>query len=233
VKTLGLLGGMSWESTASYYALINEEVKQRLGGLHSARLLLDSVDFAEIAELQHSGNWAALGSRLASEACRLERAGADCVLLCTNTMHRVAEKLENALSVPLLHIADATGETMRADGIRRAGLLGTRFTMREAFYRERLQERFGLEVLTPTDDEQERVHKVIYEELCRGQIQPASREDYLRIIDGLRHQGAEAVILGCTEIALLVAQSHTAVPLYDTTRLHALKAVEFALGADA
>lgn len=233
MKTLGLLGGMSWESTASYYALINEEVKRCLGGLHSARLLLDSVDFAEIAELQHAGDWTALGSRLTAEACRLERAGADCVVLCTNTMHRVAEALENALSIPLLHIADATGEVLRADGIRRAGLLGTRFTMREAFYRERLQQRFGLEVLTPADHEQERVHRVIYDELCRGRREPASREDYLRIIDGLRRQGAEAVILGCTEIALLVEQKHTSTPLYDTTRLHAQKAVEFALGTDA
>jgi aspartate racemase len=232
MKTIGLLGGMSWESTASYYALINETVKQRLGGLHSARLLLNSVDFAEVADLQHAGDWAGLGARLAREAIRLERAGADCLLLCTNTMHRVAETLENELSVPLLHIADAAGAALSAAGVSRVGLLGTRFTMQESFYRDRLRQRFGLHVLLPSEAEQERVHRVIYDELCLGRVDDVSRQDYLHIIDGLQRAGAEAVILGCTEIALLVDQGHTSVPLYDTTHLHALQAVEFAL-ADA
>jgi aspartate racemase len=232
MKTIGLLGGMSWESTASYYALINETVKQRLGGLHSARLLLNSVDFAEVADLQHAGDWAGLGARLAREAIRLERAGADCLLLCTNTMHRVAETLENELSVPLLHIADAAGAALSAAGVSRVGLLGTRFTMQESFYRDRLRQRFGLHVLLPSEAEQERVHRVIYDELCLGRVDDGSRQDYLHIIDGLQRAGAEAVILGCTEIALLVDQGHTSVPLYDTTHLHALQAVEFAL-ADA
>lgn len=233
MKTLGLLGGMSWESTASYYALINQAVKQRLGGLHSARILLNSVDFAEIAQLQHADDWQALGERLVGEAARLERAGADCLLLCTNTMHRVAEVLEAGISMPLLHIADAAGKALRADGIQRVGLLGTRFTMQQPFYRERLQSGFGLEVLLPDDGEQERVHRVIYDELCQGRIEADSRQAYLRIIEGLQRAGAEAVILGCTEIALLVEQNHTPVPLYDTTRLHALRAVEFALDANA
>jgi aspartate racemase len=229
LKTLGLLGGMSWESTASYYALINETVKQRLGGLHSARILLNSVDFAEIAELQHADDWQALGERLAQEATRLESAGADCLVLCTNTMHRVADVIDGSISMPLLHIADATGEALRADGIREVGLLGTRFTMQETFYRERLRERFGLNVRLPGVADQERIHRVIYDELCLGRIAEASRADYLRIIADLQQAGAEAVILGCTEIALLVKQSDTRVPLYDTTHLHALKAVDFAL----
>ena len=232
MKTIGLLGGMSWESTASYYALINETVKQRLGGLHSARLLINSIDFAEISDLQHAGDWSELGARLTREALRLESAGADCLLLCTNTMHRVAETIEAGLSVPLLHIADAAGAALSAAGVSRVGLLGTRFTMQESFYRDRLRQRFGLDVLVPPEAEQERVHRVIYDELCLGRIDDGSRQDYLRIIDGLQRAGAEAVILGCTEIALLVNQQHTSVPLYDTTRLHALEAVGFAL-ADA
>ena len=232
MKTIGLLGGMSWESTASYYALINEAVKQRLGGLHSARLLLNSIDFAAIADLQHAGDWAGLSARLVREASRLERAGADCLLLCTNTMHRVADTLEAELSVPLLHIVDATGAALKTAGVGRIGLLGTRFTMQESFYRDRLRQRFGLDVLVPPEAEQERVHRVIYDELCLGRIDDGSRQDYLHIIGGLQRAGAEAVILGCTEIALLVNQQHTSVPLYDTTRLHALEAVGFAL-ADA
>jgi aspartate racemase len=232
LKTLGLLGGMSWESTASYYALINETVKQRLGGLHSARILLNSVDFAEIAELQHADDWQALGERLAQEAARLESAGADCLVLCTNTMHRVADLIESSVSMPLLHIADATGEALRADGVREVGLLGTRFTMQETFYRERLRERFGLNVRLPGAADQERIHRVIYDELCLGRVAEASRAEYLQIIADLQQNGAEAVILGCTEIALLVKQCDTLVPLYDTTHLHVFKAVDFALKPD-
>lgn len=232
MKVIGLLGGMSWESTVLYYRLLNESVTQRLGGLHSARVLLSSVDFAEIAALQEADEWAELGQNLAREAHTLETAGAQCLLLCTNTMHYVSEALEAVLSVPLLHIADAVGAALHAAGVHRVGLLGTRFTMREAFYRDRLRQRFGLDVLIPPQAEQDRVQAVIYEELCIGRIEDASRQDYLNIIDGLQRAGAEAVILGCTEIGLLVQQHHTTVPLYDSTRLHALKAVEFALAAD-
>lgn len=232
MKVIGLLGGMSWESTASYYSLINEAVSQRLGGIHSARILLSSVDFAEIAALQEAGDWTELGRRLAHEAQILETGGAQCVLLCTNTMHYAADALEAVLKVPFLHIADAVGAALHATGVHRVGLLGTRFTMREAFYRDRLRQHFGLDVLVPPQIEQERVNAVIYEELCSGHIEETSRQDYLDIIDGLQRAGAEAVILGCTEIGLLVQQHHTTVPLYDTTRLHALKAVEFALAAD-
>lgn len=229
MKMIGMLGGMSWESTVSYYRAINEGVKTRLGGLHSARILLYSVDFQEIERLQHQGDWAATGDILAQAASAVERGGADGLVICTNTMHKVAEQIERALSIPLLHIADATGSRLVADGVRRVGLLGTRFTMEQPFYRERLEQRFGIDVLVPEQAGRERVHRIIYDELCLGRVRDSSRQAYLEIIGSLRQAGAEAVILGCTEIALLVQQEQTAVPLYDTTALHAAAAVDFML----
>ena len=231
MKTIGLIGGMSWESTIPYYRLINEGVKQRLGGLHSAKLILHSVDFDEIERLQRSGDWDAAGALLTRSAQLLETAGAELLVLCTNTMHKVAPAIESAVSIPLLHIADATAEAAKAAGIRRVGLLGTRFTMEQDFYVGRLTERHGLEVLTPTAPERDEVHRIIYEELCRGKILPASRESYHRIMDELVRRGAQAVILGCTEISLLVGEEDSPVPLLDTTAIHAQSAVEAALAS--
>ncbi|ATJ83532.1 aspartate/glutamate racemase family protein [Halomonas beimenensis] len=229
MKTIGLLGGMSWESTESYYRALNEGVKEALDGLHSARVAMVSVDFAEIEALQREDRWDEAGERLAEAARRVQAAGADLLLIATNTMHRVAPQVEAAIDIPLLHIADATAERLREDGMRRVGLLGTRFTMEQAFYKTRLTEGFGIEVLVPEPDEREVVHRVIYEELCQGRIEAASRTEFLAIIDALQERGAEAVILGCTEIALLVEQADTPVPLYDTTALHAAAAVAAAL----
>lgn len=229
MKTIGLLGGMSWESTESYYRALNTGVKASLGGLHSARVVMVSVDFAEIEVLQRQGDWEAMASILAREARRIEAAGADMLLIATNTMHKVAPEVADAIDIPLLHIADATGERLVADGMRRVGLLGTRFTMEQDFYKARLTERFGIEVLVPEEEQRQRVHRVIYEELCQGRIEPRSKTEYLEIIESLRQRGAEAVILGCTEIALLVNQTDTQVPLYDTTAIHAGSAVAMAL----
>ena len=231
MKTIGLIGGMSWESTIPYYRLINEGVKQRLGGLHSAKLILHSVDFDEIERLQRSGDWDAAGALLTRSAQLLETAGAELLVLCTNTMHKVAPAIESAVSIPLLHIADATAEAAKAAGIRRVGLLGTRFTMEQDFYVGRLTERHGLEVLTPTAPERDEVHRIIYEELCLGKNLPASRESYHRIMDELIRRGAQAVILGCTEISLLVGKEDSPVPLLDTTAIHAQSAVEAALAS--
>ena len=231
MKTIGLIGGMSWESTIPYYRLINEGVKQRLGGLHSAKLILHSVDFDEIERLQRSGDWDAAGALLTRSAQLLETAGAELLVLCTNTMHKVAPAIESAVSIPLLHIADATAEAAKAAGIRRVGLLGTRFTMEQDFYVGRLTERHGLEVLTPTALERDEVHRIIYEELCLGKTLPASRESYHRIMDELVRRGAQAVILGCTEISLLVGKEDSPVPLLDTTAIHAQSAVEAALAS--
>ena len=231
MKTIGLIGGMSWESTIPYYRLINEGVKQRLGGLHSAKLILHSVDFDEIERLQRSGDWDAAGALLTRSAQLLETAGAELLVLCTNTMHKVAPAIESAVSIPLLHIADATAEAAKAAGIRRVGLLGTRFTMEQDFYVGRLTERHGLEVLTPTAPERDEVHRIIYEELCLGKTLPASRESYHRIMDELVRRGAQAVILGCTEISLLVGEEDSPVPLLDTTAIHAQSAVEAALAS--
>ncbi|WP_428604247.1 aspartate/glutamate racemase family protein [Sedimenticola sp.] len=230
MRTIGMLGGMSWESTVSYYQALNQGVKGALGGLHSAKVVLYSVDFQVIESLQQSGDWETAGQILAQAAAAVERAGAECLILCTNTMHKVAERIEQAVSIPLLHIADATARQLVADGVGRVGLLGTRFTMEQPFYRDRLQARYGIEVLVPESAEREQVHRIIYDELCQGQIKAASRECYLQIIQELQRAGAEAVILGCTEIALLVQQAHTPVPLYDTTAIHAARAVEFAIG---
>jgi aspartate racemase len=230
MQTIGLIGGMSWESTLPYYRLVNEATRDRLGGLHSARLVLVSVDFHEIEQLQHAGDWAAAGERLADAARALQSAGADFMVLCTNTMHKVAPAIESAVGIPLLHIADATALAIRADGVQRVGLLGTRFTMEQAFYRERLEQRHGIEVRVPDEADRDIVHRVIYDELCAGKVLETSRAEYRRIIAALVAAGAQAVILGCTEIGLLVGAQDAQVPLYDTTRLHALAAVEQALG---
>jgi aspartate racemase len=228
MKTIGLLGGMSWESTQTYYRLINEGVKNRLGGLHSAKLVLFSVDFAEIEALQHKGDWPATADILAGAALSVQKAGAEFLVIGTNTMHKVAPEIEQAIGIPLLHIADATAQLLKKEGVTRAGLLGTRFTMEQAFYRERL-EAAGIDVLTPDEGQRDEVHRVIYEELCQGEIKPDSRHTYLDIVSSLSGRGAQAVILGCTEIGLLISQADTEVPLYDTTEIHAARAVELAL----
>ncbi len=228
MRTLGLLGGMSWESTLPYYRIVNERVRERLGGLHSAKLVLHSVDFAEIEALQHAGDWDAAGAQLADAARGLRLAGAEAIVVCTNTMHLVAPAIEAAVDIPLLHIADATAQRIRAAGLSRVALLGTRFTMEQAFYRERI-EAAGIEVLTPDAAQRERVHRVIYDELCLGRIIDASRDDYRGIMAGLVARGAQGVILGCTEIGLLVGEGDAAVPLFDTARIHAEAAADWAL----
>lgn len=229
MKTIGLIGGMSWESSAEYYRLINEETKRRLGGLSSAKCVMVSVDFAEIEHYQAISDWAASGNALAKAAISLEKAGADCVVLCTNTMHKVADAITNVVSIPMLHIADVTGGKIAADGHKNIGLLGTRYTMEQDFYKQRLVDKFGLNVITPNEADRGMVHDVIYDELCLGQILPASREEYKRVIAELRTAGADAVILGCTEIELLIKQEDSLLPVYPTTTLHALGAVDFAL----
>lgn len=228
MKTIGLLGGMSWESTQTYYRLLNESVKTRLGGLHSAKIVLYSVDFADIEALQHKGDWGATARILSDAALSLEKAGADFLVIGTNTMHKVAPEIEQVLRIPLLHIADATAKVLARDGISRVGLLGTRFTMEQAFYRERL-ENAGIDVVIPDEPQRHLIHRVIYEELCLGRIVDDSRRAYLEVVDSLAERGAEAVILGCTEIGLLIRQADTPVPLYDTTGIHAAQAVELAL----
>ena len=229
MKTIGLLGGMSWESTVGYYQAINEKVKQIYGGLHSAKIALYSVDFEPIEKLQHKGDWEGTATILSQAALNIQSAGADFLLICTNTMHKVAPQIERAIEIPLLHIADATAEVLVADGIKKVGLLGTAFTMEQDFYKDRLSKRYGLNVLVPDQADRQIVHKVIYQELCLGKIQKDSKTEYLRIIDLLADQGAQAVILGCTEIGLLVSQIDTKVKLIDTTAIHAQKAVEYAM----
>lgn len=232
MKTIGLLGGMSWESTVVYYRLLNEGIRDALGALHSAEIAMISVDFEPLERLQHAGDWEASAAILADAALGVQAAGADFLLICTNTMHKVAGEIESAISIPLLHIADATAEALKRDGISTVGLLGTAFTMEQDFYKGRLAEKHGLEVLTPDRDTRAEVHRVIYEELCLGEVNKASRKQFSSIIDGLAKDGAEAVILGCTEIGLLVSKEDTQVPLYDTTGIHAEKAVEVALSED-
>ena len=232
MKVIGLIGGMSWESTVPYYRLINAAVKQRLGGLHSAQLVLYSVDFHEVEQLQRAGNWEAAGALLAAAAHALAAAGADFLVLCTNTMHKVVPAIEAAVAIPLLHIADPTAAAIKQAGLSTVGLLGTRFTMEQAFYRDRLHERHGLQVLIPAPADRAIVHRVIYEELCLGKILPESRSEYRRIMAALIEQGAQGIILGCTEVSLLVGQPDSAVPLFDTTRLHAQGAADWALAAD-
>lgn len=230
MKTIGLLGGMSWESTVPYYRQINEAVKARRGGLHSAKIVLYSVDFAEIGRLQHQGDWAAAGVLLADAARALERAGADFIVLCTNTMHKVAPAIEAAVKTPLLHIADPTAAAIRRAGLHRIGLLGTRFTMEQDFYRGRLAGQHGIEVLIPEADDRDRVHRVIYEELCLGHIEEASRQAYREVMQRLVERGVQGIILGCTEISMLVGAQDTSVALFDTTRIHAQAAAALALG---
>ncbi|MEL6471037.1 MAG: aspartate/glutamate racemase family protein [Cyanobacteria bacterium J06623_4] len=229
MKTIGLLGGMSWESTIEYYRLLNEAVKAELGGLHSAKILMYSVDFEELVALKHKGAWDQIGQILSSAAAKLEGAGADCLLIATNTMHKVAEAITLSTTIPLIHIADATAEEIKAKGVQRIGLLGTRFTMEEAFYKDRLIYQHGLAVQVPNGEERSYIHDVIYDELCLGNIRPASRDRFRKIIENLVASGAEAVILGCTEIGLLVKPADSAVPLFDTTKIHAEAAVKWSV----
>lgn len=228
MKTIGLLGGMSWESTLGYYKAINEGVRNALGGLHSAKIAMYSVDFEPVEQLQHAGDWVETAKILSEAAKNIQAAGADFLLICTNTMHKVAPEIEAAVQIPLLHIADATAEILVEEGIKTVGLLGTAFTMEQDFYRGRLTNDFGLQVLVPSGADRELVHKVIYQELCLGKTVAASKAEYLRIINDLAAQGAEAVILGCTEIGILIKQADTNVKLLDTTAIHAAKAVEYA-----
>jgi aspartate racemase len=229
LRTIGLIGGRSWESSAHYYAILNRETMRRLGAPHSARCVMLSVDFAPIEAMQRSGAWGDMAVLLAGEARRAEAAGAECVLLCTNTMHLVADAIAEAVSIPMLHIADPTGAAVRAAGIGRVALLGTAFTMAKPFYRERLAERFGLEVIVPGEEDRATIHRIIYDELIAGVIRDESRAAYRAVIERLVAQGAEGVILGCTEIGLLVSAADSRVPLFDTTELHAIAAVDFAL----
>jgi aspartate racemase len=226
---IGLIGGLSWESSAQYYRIINREVRERLGGVHSARSLMWSVDFGEIEPLQHNGDWGQLAERMRDAAIRLERGGADFVLICSNTMHRMADAVAEAIDIPLIHIADPTGEKIKAAGLRRVGLIGTAFTMEQDFYKGRLNEVFGLEVVVPQADDRRIVHDIIYKELVVGEVLANSRMAYREVIARLIAQGAQAVILGCTEIMLLISAEDSAVPLFDTTTLHAIAAVDRAL----
>lgn len=231
MKTMGLIGGLSWESSVEYYRLVNEGVRERLGGLHSARLLLHSFDFHEIEQLQDQGRWADATARMIEAAESLRRAGADFLVICSNTMHRMAEEIQAAVPLPLVHIADATADAVARAGLSTVGLLGTRFTMDQDFYKGRLAGRHGVGVVTPDEPGRTVVHDVIYGELCRGVVRDASREAYRRVVAELRDRGAQAVVLGCTEISLLLRPQDTDVPLFDTTRLHAEAAVAFALDA--
>jgi aspartate racemase len=229
MKVIGLLGGMSWESTVGYYRAINEGVKNSLGGLHSAKIALYSVDFDSIEKLQHEGDWEETARILSEAAQSVESAGADFLLICTNTMHKVAPQIEKSINIPLLHIADATAEVIVQEGIKTVGLLGTAFTMEQDFYKGRLNENYGLNVLVPESEDRKVVHRIIYQELCLGKIESNSKAEYLRIIDSLSNQGADAVILGCTEIGMLVNQEDTEIRLLNTIEIHAEKAVERAL----
>ncbi|HEY6644951.1 aspartate/glutamate racemase family protein [Povalibacter sp.] len=229
MKVIGLIGGMSWESTALYYRIINETVRARLGSLHSARLMLASIDFQTIERLQHAGLWEEAGELLADNARSIQAAGAQNVVLCTNTMHKVADRIASAVGIPLLHIADPTGAAIVRAGHRRVGLLGTRFTMEQDFYRARLQTQFDLDVLTPDADDRDVVHRIIYEELCLGSVIDASRHAYREVMARLIARGAEAIVMGCTEITMLIDASDSPVPLFDTTHLHAVAAAEWSI----
>lgn len=229
MKLIGLIGGLSWESSAAYYALLNREAQARLGGAHSARVLMHSLDFGEIEKLQHRGDWPEAIARVVDAAQSLERGGADFLLICSNTMHVAAPAIDRQCGIPLIHIADPAGAAITAAGFRRVGLLGTAFTMEKPFLKDRLDQRHGLAVLTPPPEDRALVHAIIYDELIKGTISAESRAAYLAVIDRLAAAGAEAVILGCTEIGLLVEQRHTAIPLFDTTRLHAIAALDRAL----
>jgi aspartate racemase len=229
MKTIGLIGGMSWESSIEYYRIINETAREKLGGLHSAKSLMVTVDFAEIEKLQHEDRWDEAAQILVECAQDLERGGADCIVLCTNTMHKLADQIIASVNIPFLHIADTTAEKIVATGIKKIGLLGTRFTMEHDFYKGRLIQNFGLDVLVPEKADRDIVHRVIYEELVQGKIVDASRIEYKRIMESLIADGAEGIILGCTEIELLVKQEDSRIPLFPTTSIHAVAAVEFAL----
>ena len=229
MKTIGLIGGMSWESSLEYYRIINEQVKEKLGGLHSAKSLMYSVDFEEIERLQHQGNWKEATKLMIDAAKRLEKGGADFVIICTNTMHKMADAVQDSIKIPLLHIADATAERIKAKGLKKIGLLGTRFTMEEDFYKGRLIKKYGLNVIIPDEKDRQTVHDMIYHELCLGKVNQSSKDRFIKIINKLVDDGAEAVILGCTEIPLLVRQKDVKVLLFDTTRIHAESAVEYAL----
>jgi aspartate racemase len=233
MRTIGLLGGMSWESSAHYYRLINEEARRRLGGSHSAPSVMVSVDFAAIEALQHAGDWDTLTARMIDAALQAERGGAELLVICTNTMHLMADAVQAAISIPLLHIADPVGRAIADRGLTRVGLLGTAFTMEQPFLRDRLQREFGLEVITPDADDRRAVHRIIYDELVRGVVTEPSRALYRAIMQRMADNGAQAIILGCTEIMLLVDQSDSSVPLFDTTTLHALAAVDAALAQGA
>ncbi len=229
MKTIGLIGGMSWESSIEYYRLVNDGVKQRLGGLHSAKCLLYSVDFAEIEPLQHEDRWNEAARRMVDAARHVQDGGADFLVLCTNTMHKTAGEIQRHVRIPLLHIADATAAAIKRRGVDRIGLLGTRFTMEDDFYRGRLTDTHGLVVHVPEESQRRMVNEVIYSELCLGRIEQSSKRKYLDVIDALVRQGAEGILLGCTEIGLLLGQDDCSVPLFDTTRIHAEAAVEYAL----
>ncbi|MEL7538697.1 MAG: aspartate/glutamate racemase family protein [Pseudomonadota bacterium] len=229
MRVLGLIGGMSWESSELYYRAVNKAVSERLGGFHSAALVMSSIDFEPVETLQRAGDWDRAGHLLANEARRLQRAGAECIVLCTNTMHIVSDAIEAATELPFLHIADAAATAISRLGVQRVGLLGTRFTMEQAFYRDRLATLHGIDVLVPDTDDRAEIDRVIFEELCHGKVLEASRANYLKVVDKLAAAGAEAVVLGCTEIGMLVGAEHTTVPLIDTTAVHAAAAVEFAL----
>lgn len=229
MKTIGLIGGMSWESSAEYYRIINEKVKEKLGGLHSAKCLMYSVDFAEVEKLQQQAKWGQAAELLIDAAMRLERGGADFLLICTNTMHKVAEEIQRNIQIPILHIVDATAEKIKKAGHKKIGLLGTKFTMEEPFYKGRLTEKYQLEVLVPESEERAFINQVIFQELCLGILKEGSRSRFTQIIESLSDKGAEAVILGCTEIPLLIHQEDVSIPLFDTTQIHAEAAVEYAL----
>lgn len=231
MKTIGVIGGMSWESSAEYYRLMNQHAKARLGGHHNARSLMTTVDFAQVEAMQRAGDWATLGTLMANAAMQLERGGADIVLLATNTMHRVAPSIEAAISIPFLHIADPTGAALRAAGVERAALLGTRYTMEQDFYIGRLREKHAIEAIVPDERDRADVHRIIYDELCHGVVDEGSRDVYRHVIDRLAARGAEAVILGCTEITLLIGAKDSSLPVFDTTALHAQAAVEWAIDA--
>lgn len=229
MKTIGLLGGMSWESSLGYYRAINEGIKEALGGLHSAKIAMVSVDFDPIEKLQHSGDWQGTAEILSNAAKQVQAAGAGCLLICTNTMHKVAPQIADAIDIPLIHIADATAEVLVNSGVKNVGLLGTAFTMEQEFYKGKLRDNYGLNVIIPNENDRQIIHNVIYQELCLGKVKAGSKVEYLRIIESLANQGAEAVILGCTEIGMLVNQTDTKIALLDTTYIHAQKAVEYAI----
>lgn len=230
MKKIGMLGGMSWESSATYYKLLNEEIKERLGGLHSAKIIMSSVDFEEIEKFQHSSLWEETAEILSREAKAVQDANADFLIICTNTMHKVVPQIEKNIDIPIVHIADSTAKVLLSDGIKKVALLGTKFTMTEDFYKDRIKEKFGIEVVIPNEKEQDLIHEVIYKELCLGKCNKKSRDEYIKIIKRLEEEEeCEGVILGCTEISMLIKQGYVEIPIYDTTKLHVLSAVDYAL----